>query len=216
MTLVTALTIIAAVLGFVQAIPYIVSILRGITKPSRVAVIIWVLMDSVVFVGLVTVGWSGAAALRLGFVVTQIIVAFLLPKYGVGGKSKFDLICFGIGIIAVIGWIIIHQAFAHAHYGAIFAVVLTSGALAIGNLNLILKLIKVPLSEDITAWGMTLIAALLTTVTLKLTAAAWVGYVPTLLTAVVSATVIGIQIYQRHTMTRAKCPRDDSNVRPTL
>ena len=177
--------------------PYIVSILRGITKPSRVAVIIWVLMDSVVFAGLIAVGWSGAAVLRLGFILTQIVVACLLPKYGVGGKSKFDLICFGIGIVAVIGWLVLHQVFSHARYGAIFAVLLTTGALAIGNANLILKLLKYPLSEDITAWALTLVAALLTVATLVLAHSPWIGYVPTLLTVFMSMTVIGIQLRQK-------------------
>lgn len=200
MPLSTILTIAAATIGTVQGIPYIVSIFRGNTKPSRVAVIIWVLMDSVVFAGLVTVGWSGAAVLRLGFILTQLIVACLLPKYGVGGKSRFDLICIGIGILAVLGWIVIHQAYAEGRYGAIFAVILTTGAILIGNINLILKLLKYPLSEDITAWAMTCVAALLTIASLILARSAWIGYVPTSLTVLMSATVVGIQIWQRRTM----------------
>ena len=197
MNLTAALTISAAVFGLVQVIPYVRSILRGDTKPSQVACLIWLLIDCVTFAGLVAVGFSGAAWLTLTFIVTQLVVIGLLPKYGVGGRSRFDVICFGIGIIAIIGWIVIQQYFGAARYGAIFAVMLTTIAVAVANVNMLRKLIRLPLSEDVLAWGLTIIAGLLTITSLIIGHSSWIDFVPPSLTVTTSCLVVGIQLYQK-------------------
>ena len=194
---VTALTAMAGALGLFQVIPYIRSILRGDTKPSRVACIIWLMMDLVTFAGLVTVGFSGAAWLTLAFICTQLVIIGLLPKYGVGGRSKYDLICFAVGIIAVIGWIIIYLRFANAVYGAIFAVILTTTAVAVANVNMLRKLVRMPLSEDILAWSLTALAAALTIATLILGHSRWIDYLPVTLTLTTSTTVVALQFHQK-------------------
>jgi hypothetical protein len=157
------------------------------------------MMDSVIFAGLVTVGFSGAALLRLAFIITQSIVACMLFKYGVGGKSRLDIICFGIGLVAIIGWVVIYLRYSQAIYGAIFAVLLTSGAIAAANYNMILKLLHMPLSEDVTAWSITFCAATLTVISLILTHAAWIDFVPTTLTLLTAFLVVAIQkVQKRH------------------
>lgn len=197
MSLPGILTAIAAVFGLVQVIPYVRSILRGETKPSRVACLIWLLMDCVTFAGLVAVGFSGAAWLTLVFIITQLVVIGLLPKYGVGGRSKFDVICFGIGICAIIGWIVIQRQFGAARYGAIFAVVLTTTAVAVANVNMLRKLIRIPLSEDILAWGLTAIAGGVTIAGLVIGHSSWIDFAPPSLTFITSLTVVTIQLIQR-------------------
>jgi len=197
MDLVAALTALAAVFGLVQVIPYVRSILRGETKPSRVACLIWLMMDCVTFAGLVAVGFSGAAWLTLVFIVTQLVVIGLLPKYGVGGKSRFDLVCFGIGIFAIIGWVIIQHYFGAARYGAIFAVMLTTISVAVANVNMLRKLTRIPLSEDILAWALTAVAGAITISTLIIGHSIWIDFVPPSLTFTTSLLVVGIQIWQR-------------------
>jgi len=201
MNLTAALTIGAAVFGLVQVIPYVRSILKGHTKPSRVACLIWLLMDCVTFAGLVAVGFSGAAWLTLVFIITQLVVIGLLPKYGVGGKSRFDLICFAIGICAIIGWVIIQQKFGQARYGAMFAVVLTTTAVAVANVNMLRKLIRLPLSEDVLAWALTIVAGGLTIIGLVVGhsqgRSQWIDFVPPSLTFFTSSLVVGIQMVQK-------------------
>lgn len=155
------------------------------------------LMDCVTLAGLITVGFSGAAWLTLAFIVTQLLVIVLLPKYGVGGTSRFDLTCFGIGILAIIGWVIIQRQFGQARYGATFAVLLTTTAVAIANANMIRKLVRLPLTEDRLAWGLTGIAGILTIISLVTGQSSWIDFVPPSLTVTTSIVVVGLQQLQK-------------------
>jgi len=191
------LTITATGLALVQVVPYVRSILQGKTRPSRVACLIWLLMDCVTLAGLIAMGFSGAAWLTLAFIATQLVVIALLPKYGVGGKSRFDLICFSIGLLAIIGWVIIQQQFGQARFGATFAVLLTTTAVAIANVNMIRKLVKLPLTEDVLAWVLTGIAGALTITSLITGNASWIDFVPPSLTFVTSSIVVTLQQFQK-------------------
>jgi len=191
------LTVAATALALVQVIPYARSILHGKTRPSRVACLVWLLTDCVTFAGLVAVGFSGAAWLTLAFIGTQLVVIVLLPKYGVGGKSKFDLICFSIGILAIVGWIVIRHQFGQARYGATFAVLLTTTAVAIANINMLRKLVQLPLTEDVLAWILTGIAGALTISSLITGHAGWIDFVPPSLTFTTSTIVVALQLYQK-------------------
>jgi len=191
------LTVAATGLALLQVVPYVRSILQGKTRPSRVACLIWLLMDCVTLAGLITVGFSGAAWLTLAFIATQLVVMVLLPKYGVGGKSKFDIICFCIGVLAIVGWIFIQSWFGQARYGAIFAVLLTTSAVAIANINMIRKLVRLPLTEDVLAWVLTWIAGGLTISSLVTGHSGWIDFVPPSLTFTTSAIVVGLQRVQK-------------------
>jgi len=197
MSLRTWFVVIATILGVLQVVPYIRSVLKGQTKPSRVAYLIWFFTDCVTFAGLVAVGFSGAAWLTLSFIFTQLFVIALLPKYGVGGKSKFDIACFVFGLLAIVGWIVIQTVFHSLENGAIFAVVMTTSAVLVANINMIRKLLAHPLSEDVTAWGITLTAGLFTFGSLILGGSLWIDFAPTSLTLITSVSVILIQVFQK-------------------
>jgi len=188
-------------LALIQVVPYVRSILRGKTRPSRVACLIWLLMDCVTLAGLIAVGFSGAAWLALAFIVSQLAVIVLLPKYGVGGKSKFDIICFSIGLLAIIGWVIIQQRFGQARFGATFAVLLTTTAVAIANVNMIRKLVRLPLTEDVFAWTLTAIAGVLTISSLITGNSGWIDFIPPSLTVTTSTIVVSLQHFQKKRQT---------------
>ncbi len=105
MTWQTIIGAIASFLCFLYFVPYIISILKGKTRPNRASWWIWVTLG--VFLCIFydrtdpgTTLWALAAP-----VLGQLIVAILSLKYGEGGWSRFDRLCLaGAGISLILRW----------------------------------------------------------------------------------------------------------------
>ena len=89
---------IAGALALLQIIPYVVSILRGHTKPERMSYFLWLIVDTMGVASYVAVGAHTTVWVQFAFVFTGGLVFLMSIKYGIGGFSHFDLFCFAVAI----------------------------------------------------------------------------------------------------------------------
>lgn len=96
---------IAGILAVVQAIPYIIGILRGKTKPARASYAIWSVMQVISMVSYIASGATDTKWVPIVLAFSAIAIFALSFKYGMGGLSKLDITCLGIAAVAIILWI---------------------------------------------------------------------------------------------------------------
>ncbi len=140
----TYVGIVAAIVATLAFIPYVLSILRGVTKPSQVSWFVWT------FVGVTTAASyraSGASPtfwIAAAYVANSLIVALLSLKYCVKGSTRLDWVCFGGAIASLLAWLVL--------YSAPVALYLSVIADCLGVLPTLRKAWVDPNSEDRVAW----------------------------------------------------------------
>lgn len=95
---------LSMVLIFLSAIPYICSILKHETTPTKSSWIIWAVIG---FALLVTYRDSGAKATVWAAVagfINPCVIAILSIKYGKPGWTNLDLVCIGGAILSLVIW----------------------------------------------------------------------------------------------------------------
>lgn len=101
------LGILAGIISFSAYIIYIISIVRGISKPNRVTWFIWTFMGLVLAI---TYYFSGARNTIWSPIVEFIgplVIALLSIRYGEGGiKDKTDFICLAGAGISIVVWLL--------------------------------------------------------------------------------------------------------------
>lgn len=143
----------AGVIILVSGIPYLISILKGKTKPSRGSYIIW---SSVEVVWVSSYIASGATTTKyLGLAVAFSTIFFLLFsfKYGMGGFGLIDILSFIIAGLAIYFWV-------HTKRPEI-TVLMSTIAGTIGFFPLFKKIYYYPETENILSWLMYATAMLL-------------------------------------------------------
>jgi len=98
------LGIIAGCVSALASIPYFISIFRGKTKPNRATWWIWSWLGVLLFFSYKASGANDTLWVALVYMITPLLTAILSIKYGVGGWSKFDLICLASSIIGSLLW----------------------------------------------------------------------------------------------------------------
>jgi hypothetical protein len=144
---------IAGVIAFLSIWPYVISILKGHTKPSRSAYAIWALVEVVTAVTYIASGARSTIWVILTWAFSAVLIFILSIKYGMGGHSKLDLTCLAIALIAITIWITTKSPIA-ALYASIIA-----GKLS--YLPIIKKSYLTPETENTLSWGMVVFAAIL-------------------------------------------------------
>ncbi|HEY0010577.1 MAG TPA: hypothetical protein VGB97_01525 [Candidatus Paceibacterota bacterium] len=96
----TILGIIAGVIALAAYVVYVISILRGESKPNRATWWIWTLMGLILALSYFFSGASNTIWVPVVEFVGPLSIALLTLKYGEGGLgSKTDMIClFGAGV----------------------------------------------------------------------------------------------------------------------
>jgi hypothetical protein len=135
---------IAGILAIAQVVPYIVSILRGHTKPERMTYFIWFIVDALAISSYIAVGarttiWVGSV-----YVVTGLLIFLLSLKYGMGGFSKLDLVCLAIAAVGIVIWVTADSA--------LLALCFSTCAGTIGYLPTIKKAYFYPETENTLSW----------------------------------------------------------------
>ena len=143
----------------IGALPYLYSIIRGETKPSRTTWFIWLTVSIILFLTYYLSGaretlWQPGIA-----VLFNLIFAILSLKYGVGGTNKLDIFCFVGAIISLIFW-----AFTKNSVVGMTIIVIVA---IIGSIPTILKAYKIPESENKTAWLLWSLAAIVNLLAIK-------------------------------------------------
>ncbi len=101
------LGLIAGIIAFLAYIIYVISILRGKTKPNRATWWIWAFMGLVVGLSYYASGAQNTIWVPFIEFIGPLSIALLSIKYGEGGlDNKTDLICLFGAILSVILWII--------------------------------------------------------------------------------------------------------------
>ncbi len=100
----------AGIISFAAYIPYVISIVKGRTKPSRAT---WWILVGVVFFTLITYASSGGRNtlwVVIGDFIGVSTIAILSVRYGVGGRDLIDLLCIAGVLIALLLWLIFDSA----------------------------------------------------------------------------------------------------------
>lgn len=149
----------AGAIGLAGFVPYILSTLKGRTKPNRATWWIWALLALIIATSYHSVGAGDTIFVAISFLIGPLAVALLSIKHGEGGWNRFDGACIvgaGIGIAL---WGILSAPLA--------ALLLMIGIDGIGLLPTIRKSIKRPESEDRFAWSLFFTAGVLNVVALE-------------------------------------------------
>ncbi len=145
------LGIIAGIIAFLAYIVYVVSILRGKTKPNRATWWIWAFMGLVVGLSYYASGAQNTIWVPLVEFIGPLFIALLSIKYGEGGlKEKTDLICLFGATFSIILWII----FNNPVVALVASLVVNSFAI----IPTIKKSYLRPEGEDFWAWFVTSLA----------------------------------------------------------
>lgn len=144
---------IAGVFAVIQVIPYIVSILRGHTKPERMSYFIFFFVDAIsvssyIAVGARTTIWTGIV-----YVFTGLTIFLLSLKYGMGGFSKLDIFCLFLALVGLLVWVTTSSA--------LLALCFSVLAAKIGYLPTIKKAYFFPETENTLSWSLCALTSIL-------------------------------------------------------
>lgn len=149
----TLLGQIAGLLAILQVIPYVRSILKGKTRPSRTSYGIWAVVDTIGAIGYVNAGATTTAWLMLVLAINAIFIYVLSLKNGMKGHTKVDVPCLAIAALAVVVWLVTNNPASAVYMSAL--------ASFIGYLPTIRKSYLWPHSENTLSWGMFAAASML-------------------------------------------------------
>lgn len=147
-----ALGIIAGFLAMIQVVPYVISILRGETKPSRASYAIWGVIEITGVVGYLSSGATDTKWVPLVLAFNAVLVFCLALRYGVGGFVKLDLVCLFLAFIAIVGWLVIGNPS--------FTVYVAAGTIGLGYIPTWKKIARQPETENTLSWVLYALAAL--------------------------------------------------------
>ncbi len=77
-------------------IPYIFDIIKGRAKPERISWLLWTLLGLTYYFSAMFA--DGATLFTLGELIGPVVIFILALKFGVGGKSRFDMIALVIAL----------------------------------------------------------------------------------------------------------------------
>lgn len=93
--------IISGILQVVSIVPYVLSILRGTTRPNIVSYIIWTLVQCINIVSIITAGASWSIIQLVAVTFNTVLIIFLcLRGYGYKEYTRLDWFCLGIALVA--------------------------------------------------------------------------------------------------------------------
>ncbi len=136
--------IIAGILAISGYIPYVISILKGKTRPDRATWFIWSIVGGLLAFSYLATGDPKAIWLPLGYFFGPFITFILSIFYGYSKWSRLDTICVAVTFFSVIPWILSKNA----ELTLIINVILD----ATGAIPTLVKTYREPDTEDLTAW----------------------------------------------------------------
>jgi len=149
-----SLLIIATLCSFIGTTDYVLSILKGKTRPHRTTRVVLFLVSICNFIGtLATHAHLGILLLAIFFFGRSLLLALLSIKKGVGGTSRLDITCAVVAIVGIGAWLFTGSGI----WALIFAIL----ADAVAYVPAVVKTWKLPKSEAPLLYLMEGIAALL-------------------------------------------------------
>ena len=148
--------IAALALSLGANIPYIIEIVKGQVKPERISWLLWTLLGLTYYFSALFA--EGATLFTFGELIGPVIIFILALKFGVGGKSKFDLISLAVALIAFVLLFIVE--------GVLIGLLLALIVDGVGAMLTIRKLLIDPSSESKWFWGIGALSGVLAIVSL--------------------------------------------------
>ncbi len=97
--------ILSTIFALIAPTSYIISIIRGTSKPHRMTRFILFLVLTLSFVSILAAHGNTGAKLFAGITFVQGVIIFILSLWrGMGGSSKFDFLCLFIAVFGILGW----------------------------------------------------------------------------------------------------------------
>ena len=149
-TFVVACAVISTVLAIYCTIPYMVSIVRGKTKPHQFTWLIFTLMNAIIMVSQFLEGARLSVIISVVFFVGSGIEWLLSLKYGVRDSSRYDRILLVLALATIVVWLLTRN-----NALAIWLIVLID---IFATTMLVLKLKKHPGSEPFWLWFIATVA----------------------------------------------------------
>jgi hypothetical protein len=100
------LLIIGAGLPLVSTVVYVVSILKGRSKPQRMTRLLLLLIAGISFSALLAAHDRAAVWLALISLLQAMLIWALSLKRGMGGRDPFDLLCLGLCAVGLMLWFV--------------------------------------------------------------------------------------------------------------
>lgn len=144
----------ALVLNLIGYVPYIRDIFLKIVKPHPFTWAIWTILTTIAAFNQIR---NDGGYSSLFFISTAILVGlvFILSlRFGMGGASKIDRLCFILAAILLVYWLTSKDT----HISTVFAVIIDG----IGAIPTLIKVYHHPKSETYIQWILAGIAGLLT------------------------------------------------------
>lgn len=147
--------VLSGVFSVVAAVPYVLSILRGETKPNAISWGLWSLLQGIALVAQFKAGASWSAVLIFFVTLNTVVVTVfaLTKKYGYREYGAIDGISAVLAILAIVAWQLTGNPIA--------AIVSTIVADACAAFPTMVKAKRDPRSENPTGWGFLLLASIL-------------------------------------------------------
>ena len=138
-------------------VPYIIEIVKGQVKPERISWFLWTLLGLTYYFSALFA--EGATLFTFGELIGPVIILVLSLKFGVGGRSRFDLISLAVALIAFALLFIVE--------GVLLGLLLALIVDGIGAMLTIRKLLIDPSSESKWFWGIGAVSGTLAIISLE-------------------------------------------------
>lgn len=179
----------AGIVGIVGYIPYTMDILKGTTRPDRIAWLIWALEYTALFFAQVHEGASHSLWL-IGLQLVGVLIVFSLSLHrGMGNLNRHAKILLGCVGLALLTWFFTKNA--------TIAIIILLAVEASGVVLTVRKTYKYPGSETLTMWFLVGVAGILGIPAVGLNAAPILYAYPLALIfmsgSVIAASVVGMR-----------------------
>ena len=151
------------ILGFLSAtiftlgyLPYIISVLKNKSKPHPMTWVLFAFLGGAALFFTVKAGAHETLPFALFNFLMPLILALLSLKYWQGSFSRFDYVCLGFSLLAIITYIIFHNAS--------FSLTLNILGDIFAYLPTLAKTYKDPESENVLPWSLFAIGSALTVI----------------------------------------------------
>src|SRR5258707_594803 len=95
---------VAGALALAGFVPYVVSILRRQTVPSRTTWWIWTVVGAMLCASYYAAGARESIWVPVGYALGPLVTALLALRYGEGGWSRFDRACLAGSALSLVLW----------------------------------------------------------------------------------------------------------------
>ena len=154
--------ILAFLIGFVGCLSYLISTIKGKTKPNRVTWFLWSLAPLIAFTAEIKegVGIQALMTFGVGFGPLLIFLSSFINKESVWKLGRFDFICGALALIGLFFWYLTKNG-----NFAIFFAILADGAAAVPTL---VKSYRFPATENYHVYLTAVISAAITLLTIEI------------------------------------------------